>query len=81
MQDCKCDERYCNMDCRDCLKLKAERMCCTLPVFDVENEDKKSNLESIGINTVEVTISDVIKEQKALYNSIALKLWLPNALI
>lgn len=81
MQDCECDERYCSIGCRDCLRLKAERMCCTLPVFDVENEDKKSNLEGIGINTVEVTISDAIKEQKALYNSIALKLGLPNALI
>lgn len=81
MQDCKCEERYCSVSFRDCLKLKSERMCCTLPVFDVENKDKKTNLEGIGINTVEVTISDVIREQKALYNSITLKLGLPNAII
>lgn len=75
-EDCICDRKFCKEDCNDSLKLKAERLYCSLPLFDVVDDKHKEYLSSVGISTTTVSYVDVFDRQKKLYDDISRKLGL-----
>lgn len=76
-KDCKCERKYCPIDCRDKLEVKAEKLYCSLPVFPVETDEHKKILSKLGINTKKMSKEDIKMERRLFYKKICDNMHLP----
>ena len=76
-KDCDCERKYCHIECTDSLKLKAEKVYCTLPGFVVSTDEHRRLLNSIGIKTVSLSLEDVKAQRRVFYKMVCANMGLP----
>lgn len=74
IKDCDCEERYCRLRCIDSLRLKAERLYTSLPIFDIISKEHAKILYDMGIVTQTLSIGELRLKQSELYKDICTQL-------
>lgn len=69
-KDCACDRKFCRSNCSSSLSEKAERFYCTLPIFDVIDDNHKLVLESLNINFKDKDLSSLYDEIILFFSAI-----------
>jgi hypothetical protein len=70
-EDCNCEEKYCQtLKCRDGLRLKAERLYTTLPIFKAINNEIIEYWDSVGIQHGDCDIETAFEKIQDKYDKI-----------
>lgn len=67
--DCPC-ERFCKLECKDKVALKAERLYFELPLSIIVNKMHRKYIESLGIGFSDTKLIDVENERKLFYDKL-----------
>lgn len=68
--DCRCERKYCSINCTDSLEIKSERLYTSLPVFAVSSPEHREIINRLGIHISNIDINDIYKEVKQFYDDI-----------
>ena len=68
-ENCPCN-RHCNLNCKDKLQLKAERLYMELPLAIINDNVHKENIEKLGIRLVQKKLIDVQNERQSFYDNL-----------
>lgn len=79
-EDCRCERKYCKIDCNLKLYEKAEYLYTNLPIFP-EDISYESIHDRLGIQTVSTSINEVLNDCAQLYNTICDSMKIPRVYI
>ena len=79
-EDCKCERKYCRVNCNLKLWEKAEYLYTNLPIFP-EAVDYEITHNQLGIQAVSTSVNEVLNDCAQLYNSICDRMKIPRIYI
>lgn len=62
VEDCSCDKKFCKIDCRDNLGLKAERFYSELPIFILKDKEHKKLFSTFQIDYEQVSLDTLFDD-------------------
>ena len=82
-KDCVCERKFCSIDCKDTIVVKAERLYSLLPVMVVKTEEYHKLFYDLEIEVVDRTHEEIKAERQEFYKMVCnnMKLKMPKITI